>query len=113
MWATCNKQSVYSCAVQGTSSQTKRTDNKTTEGKIVFKIGKEKLPLERIINQNCRTSSKRTIKCGQACFVAGFAFKLGRERHMGFCPQTTEWLKVLGNEMNQGSKIHISVPVLC
>lgn len=39
-----------------------------------------------------------------------FSFKLGHERHTGFCPQTTQWLRVLGNEMNQRSKtLHFCV----
>lgn len=39
-----------------------------------------------------------------------FSFKVGHERHVGFCPQTTQWLRVLGNEMNQRSKtLHFCV----
>lgn len=32
---------------------------------------------------------------------------------VGFCPQTTEWPGLQGDEMNQKAKLHISGPVSC
>lgn len=96
------------CRARDSSQSKRKTDNKRTEGKNVLKIGKEKWPWKRIISHNCGTSSKEELNMAK-----GVLWQTFRLSCVGFCPQTTEWPGLQGDETNQKAKLHISGPVSC